>query len=301
MATPSEPIEPRGITRRGWIVVVVIGALVIAAYALVAVLYSAEGDTSSTNGPLPANERGIIATVTPVTVEPVQAQTTVDLAFVPQGDLADDAGRLTKNVRIAVSSSTGTQELKLTAGDSLSRMEVHIGMTGDEVQYPFDSHDAVFLIQADIFERDTGGAFTSVGNVPVGLQGSSGVAGWDTVYAFPPRFSDGASGSITYSRAFTTKAFAFVLLFLVISLSVLALIIGILVFTNRRKAEVALLSWTAALLFALPLLRTYMPGSPPIGAAIDIYIYLWVIVMAVIATVLSAIAWIRQNAVRRAS
>ena len=282
MALPPEPVAPRGISRRGWIAVAVIGAIFIAAYVVVAALYNAEGDTSSTNGPLPANERGIIATVTPVTVDPTQSQTTLDLAFLPQGDLADASGRLTKNVRIAVSSTTGTQELKLTAGDSLSRMEVHVGMSGDEVQYPFDVHDAIFLIQADIFERDSTGAFTSIGNVPVGLQGSSGVAGWDTVYAFPPRFSDGASGDITYSRAFTTKAFAFVLLFLVISLS-------------------ALLSWSAALLFALPLLRTYLPGSPPIGAAIDIYIYLWVIVMAVTATVLAAIAWIRQDAARRAS
>ena len=71
-------------------------------------------------------------------------------------------------------------------------------------------------------------------------------------------------------------------------------------FSNRRKAEVALLSWSAALLFALPLLRTYLPGAPPIGAAIDIYIYLWVIVIAVISAMLSVIAWVRQTAVRHA-
>ena len=56
--------------------------------------------------------------------------------------------------------------------------------------------------------------------------------------------------------------------------------------TRRRAAEVGLLSWTAALLFALPLLRTYMPNSPPIGASIDVYVYLWVMVAAVAAAVL---------------
>jgi hypothetical protein len=67
------------------------------------------------------------------------------------------------------------------------------------------------------------------------------------------------------------------------------------VITNRRRIEVALLAWTASLLFALPLLRTYLPNAPPIGAAIDIYVYLWVMVLAVIAAVLVVIAWVAQT------
>ena len=57
----------------------------------------------------------------------------------------------------------------------------------------------------------------------------------------------------------------------------------------------ALLSWAAAVLFALPLLRTYFPNSPPVGASVDIYVYLWVIVAAVIAAALVVVAWVRQN------
>ena len=59
--------------------------------------------------------------------------------------------------------------------------------------------------------------------------------------------------------------------------------------------EAALLGWSAALLFALPLLRTYLPNSPPIGAAIDVFIYLWVIVAAVLACVFLLCAWIGQS------
>jgi hypothetical protein len=78
-------------------------------------------------------------------------------------------------------------------------------------------------------------------------------------------------------------------------LAALSLFVGILVATNRRKMEVALLPWTAGLLFALPLLRSYLPNSPPIGASIDIYVYLWVIAMAVTAAVLVIFSWIRQG------
>jgi hypothetical protein len=101
--------------------------------------------------------------------------------------------------------------------------------------------------------------------------------------------------TITFSRAFSTQVFALLILCLVVVLSVLALIVGLLVQTNRRRAEATLMSWAAALLFALPLLRNYMPNAPPIGAAIDVYVYLWVIVMAVLALVLIVLAWIRQR------
>ena len=188
--------------------------------------------------------------------------------------------------------------MKLQAGDSLSRMEVQVGLDGEEVQYPLDTHTGLFVVQADSYERETGGPFVSTGDIPVGLQGTSGVAGWDTGYDLPQTLSPAAMGSITFTRAFTTKAFALVLILLVMALSALALVVSLLVYTNRRKAEVALLGWSASLIFALPLLRTYLPGSPPIGAAIDIYIYLWVIVIAVISAMLSVIAWVRQSAVR---
>jgi hypothetical protein len=55
------------------------------------------------------------------------------------------------------------------------------------------------------------------------------------------------------------------------------------------------LGWTASLLFALPLLRTYLPNSPPVGAAIDVYLYLWVIVAAVAASVIVVLAWVTQT------
>ena len=37
-----------------------------------------------------------------------------------------------------------------------------------------------------------------------------------------------------------------------------------------------------------------MPNPPPVGAAIDAYLYLWVIVAAISACVIVVIAWVRQ-------
>ena len=67
------------------------------------------------------------------------------------------------------------------------------------------------------------------------------------------------------------------------------------VFTNRRKAEVGLMAWAGGVLFALPLLRIYLPYEPPMGAAIDIHVYLWAIVAAVSAVTVIVFAWLHQN------
>jgi len=79
----------------------------------------------------------------------------------------------------------------------------------------------------------------------------------------------------------------------------LLLIVGVLVFSGRRPAEGTLLSWSAALLFALPALRNYLPNGPPFGASIDMYAYLWFMVAAGIAAVLMILGWSLQRAQER--
>ena len=131
--------------------------------------------------------------------------------------------------------------------------------------------------------------------VLVGLQAAGGVNGWDSSLTLPTALMDGPLASLEFSRAFSTQVFAVVLLAMVIVLAAFALFVSLLVLTRRRRMEAALLGWSAALLFALPLLRTYLPNSPPIGAAIDVFIYLWVIVAAVLACVFLLCAWIGQS------
>ena len=89
--------------------------------------------------------------------------------------------------------------------------------------------------------------------------------------------------------------FAVLLLSLSIAVALMSIIVGVLVSTNRRRMEATMLSWGAALLFALPLLRNYLPNAPPIGASIDIYVYLWVIAAAVAGLLMQVVAWARQQ------
>jgi hypothetical protein len=288
--------RPRPISRRGWWILAGTLIGVIALYALVIHSYDAEGGSSTVGGLGATSEPGIIVTLEPITVNALTDQATLDLSFQPQGgDLVDSSGHLLENTRITINGQSGTQEAKFLAGNTLGMFEVTVGLDGEQVNYPFDVHSGFVSISADTYSKASDGSTVTTGDLNVGMQAAGQVSGWDTTMELGEGMIQDQFATVTFNRSFSTQIFAFVLLALVVALSVFALIVAVMAFTNRRRAEVGLLSWTAALLFALPLLRNYFPYGPPVGASIDIYVYLWVIVMAVVAATLIVVAWLNQN------
>ena len=295
MTTPFIP-QPRRVSRRGWVTIAVVAAVIAVAYAFVLQNYDTEGGLQVNGGAGTSASSGILVTIEPLSLDTVKDQLSVQYTFMAQGtDLTDDKDHLKANVRLFIQTLDGVQEVKYLAGDSVGRVEGTVGVDGEIAAYPFDSYGGTVLISADTYGKDTDGSLTSTGVLPVGLQGTGGINGWDTGLQLEPGMVDGAFGSFELNRAFSTQVFALLILTMVTVLAVIALWVSLLVITNRRRVEAALLGWTASLLFALPLLRTYLPNSPPVGAAIDVYLYLWVIVAAVAASVIVVVAWISQT------
>lgn len=293
MATtnPLAP-DPRGLTTKGWITTGIAIAIVFIAYVLVAIFYNAEGGIT-VDGPGQAVGSGeLMVSVEPLSMDAVGDNATIRLVFeVQDGTLMSADGRLAKSIRATISSPDGSQEYKFPVGTLLGRAEAVIGTNGEAATYPFDRHDAALALIIDTYERASDGTLTSLGGVSFDTRATGGVNGWDVDVVLPDTVSDAAFIGLEFHRAFSTQVFAVVMIALGLILASLALFVGILVATNRRRMEVALLPWTAGLLFALPLLRTYLPNSPPIGASIDIYVYLWVMAMAISASVLVIITW----------
>jgi len=295
MTTPFIP-QPRRVSRRGWVTIAVVAAVIAVAYAFVLQNYDTEGGLQVNGGVGTSASSGILVTIEPLSLDTVKGQLSVQYTFMAQGtDLTDDKNHLKANVRLFIQTLDGVQEVKYLAGDSVGRVEGTVGVDGEIAAYPFDSYGGTVLISADTYGKGTDGSLTSTGVLPVGLQGTGGINGWDTGLQLEPGMVDGAFGSFELNRAFSTQVFALLILTMVTVLAVIALWVSLLVITNRRRVEAALLGWTASLLFALPLLRTYLPNSPPVGAAIDVYLYLWVIVAAVAASVIVVVAWISQT------
>lgn len=269
-------------------------ALIVVAYVVVAAFYNAEGGLRVTGG-ADQSVTGLDVRVEPVTVDAQVNQATVHLTFSDSdGSLSDDSGRLLTNTRVLIESGTDTQEVRFPAGSVLGQTDVVVWLDGELATYPFDDYSGELSVMADTYERNSDGSFSSVEGVYTQMAAVGGVNGWDTSIAID-NLPGSALGEVHFARAFSSQVFAVLLLGLAVLLALSVLVAGLLINTGRRRLEVALMSWAASLLFALPLLRNFMPNSPPIGAAIDIYVYLWVIVVAILGALLVVASWVNQG------
>ena len=288
--------EPRPLSARGWITLAVSLLVVFVIGAVIYANYSNEGGVRVQGANTGMDEDGIAATIQVTGLDPRTNTATVELIFEASGfSDFDENGRALSNVRITVSTPDGSQEIKVLAGNALGRTVTSFAVQGQEADYPFDEYDGWLFISADTYAKQADGSLESVKQLLVNLDARGGIDGWNTsadISEFP---SEVAMANLHYDRAFSTQLFALLLLTLMTSLALAALFVAILLISNRRAAEVALLGWTASLLFALPLLRNSMPNGPPIGANIDILLFFWVLSTAIISALLVVVSYTRQR------
>lgn len=294
MSSPEIEFRPRPLSHRTWLRLGLAGVVVAVMYVMVGYAYDAQGSLQFTTDGGGEPTPGVSVTVEPLEVNAVTNQATVRLTFKVTDPTLTDGTRLTQNLRVDLQSAAGDQEFRFPVGTVASPQSATIGLDGEIAYYPFDSHTGDLSLAADTFQKGADGTPESVAPVYVTVGADGGVSGWAAgvdVQELP----GSSSLAITFNRAFSTQIFALMLLVLAVLLAVATLVVGFLVASERRRAEIGLMSWTAALLFALPALRTFMPNSPPIGAAIDIYVYLWVMAGAITAAVVMIVSWVRQS------
>jgi hypothetical protein len=291
----TEDPHPRQLSKRGWSLLGVTALIFVVIYWLVVSFYSSEG-ASSFDGATNTNASGIDINFEPIGLSPETSNASFRVVMSSSdAGISDASGRAVDNIRVTVSGPDGSQEIRIPQGTAFGRAEVVLGVSGEPAQYPLDTYSGSYFVNADFYDRQSGGANASKGEIPINIDSSGAINGWDSSLSVSSTASPSVILGAEFGRAFSTKLFALVLLALATIVSVLALFISILVLSNRRKVESALLAWTGSLLFALPILRSYLPGAPPIGAAIDIYVFLWTVVMAFIAVFFIAISWVGQR------
>jgi hypothetical protein len=290
LASPA----PRPISRRGLVISVVVLLVFALAYVLVIRAYQVEGDLSIIDRQT-AQDVDIVVAAEPVDFDARTNDLTTRFTFdVINPSLLDEGVRLNQGVRVTINGADGTNEFRFPQGEPIGNAEVILGTSGEVYAYPFDVHEAFIALAVETFERGAGGINETTGQLASSLTIQGSVSGWE-IDADLSELEGFPLAILSLQRAFSTQAFATVLVLMAIAVVVLAFITSVLTVTNRRKFEAALLTWMGAILFALPLLRTYLPGSPPIGAAMDIYLYLWTFVIAVTSLVLMVIAWSEQR------
>lgn len=288
--------QPRAVRRRVPVRTVAIVAAAVALYGIVVAMY-ALGSRPVTDGLTQAPpDDGVVLTLQPQSVNAQGNRFAMTIDLTSEGPLENSDGLLSEPLTLAVTENDGPRVFEFPADTLTSPVSVSLMTDGYVELWPFDRYSVVTTI---VSAYGTGDDLTPI--TPY-LTAKGGVPGWDieahdemlgATISVGGTSQEVPSVVITASRSGATVVFGIVILVLMVVLPVLSLIVAILAYRGRRKVEATLTSWMAAMLFATIPLRTFLPGSPPIGSWIDYLIVLWVVVGLVLGLVIYVAAWVR--------
>ena len=262
---------------------------VVALYALNERFASIEGCTED-----PPSDAVLLA-IAPEAVDAVQDRLTTTLTVMSFGPLASNAsGLLSDPLTILVSDNDGPRSFTIAQDEIPSPQSLRLITDGFVERWPFDTHTVDFAVVSiqtvDGMESAIPTRLCGSAHVPGWTFSSEEVAGTDEVVVDGERVTQ---LRVTATRSVATVAFGIVILGLMAVLPVLGLTVAIVAYRGIRKVEATLMSWMAAMLFATIPLRTFLPGSPPIGSWVDYLVVLWVVAGLVLGLVIYVLAWLR--------
>lgn len=177
------------------------------------------------------------------------------------------------------------EEIKLAAGGHMASSTFEVDLNdGSVTHYPFDS----FVARLEVQLMD-GKASLSL---PARITVWEGVLGYN-LYTTSRAGADpnDVQLAIAISRGGAIVLFALCAYGVMLVLGFCAVVMGVLTFINVRPPETGLIGSLAAFAFALPVLRGILPGSPPLGVAADMWVFLWVEMVNVLALALVVFKW----------
>lgn len=285
-------------------VALILIAVFVVVYALVVTLYAFSGRVTAASSKEPEAEPGGVTVV--LTVESVNAaQQTASLSMRidPSNTLySGDGLSVDTDISVVVTPVRGSQAVTFAAGSAPETKDITLSTAGEIENWPFDAYRADrMLVLAYVTSGDVSRP------IPTSVWFTGYVPGWSVDVAqhgpalssTPKTLSEALDTSptilFTATRSGSTVAFAFVLLALLVAMPCLVLFVAITAFRGRRKLEPSFMGWMGAMLFATIPLRSFLPGSPPIGSWIDFTVVLWVVVGLITGLVIYVAAWARSS------
>jgi hypothetical protein len=101
---------------------------------------------------------------------------------------------------------------------------------------------------------------------------------------------------MTIARASTTKFFSLFVMTMMWGLTLGVIFLTLSVVLRGRKVELAMFSFTAALLFAFAAVRNSQPGTPPIGTYSDFISFFWAEVIIALCLIILVFTWVLRPA-----
>ena len=190
-----------------------------------------------------------------------------------------------RDLTLLITHDQTVEEIKLAAGAHMASSTFEVDLNdGSVIHYPFNS----FVARLDVQLMEGKASL----NLPARITVWEGVLGYNLHATSQP----GANPNDVRLAIAVSRGGAIVLLALcaygvMLVLGFCAVVMGVLTFINVRPPETGLIGSLAAFAFALPVLRGILPGSPPLGVAADMWVFLWAEMVNVVALALVVFKW----------
>ena len=305
------------------------------ALVLVLNIYKSEGDKRSAAvsdlGDKDPNH--IEVDVKLVSIDANKGDIVARMEFLPKGHFTkDDGSTLSRDLKLYVNSANGKQELDFPKGKRMNPMEVVVNMfDGVVTDYPFDKHSAYLEMYfepgkeapkektADAATKPTpaptpaptagedekkeegakkpDAAKPDEDEIPIGVDFQGSIPGFKIQAAKAKESTADLVGiDMAISRAATTKFFSLFVMSMMWGLTLGVIFLTLSVVLRGRKVELAMFSFTAALLFAFAAVRNAQPGTPPIGTYSDFISFFWAEVIIALCLIILVFTWVLRPA-----
>jgi Domain of unknown function (DUF4436) len=194
-----------------------------------------------------------------------------------------------RDLTLLLSHDKTVEEVKLAAADHIASSTFEIDLNdGSVAHYPLDAYRARYGVQLLDGKSSL--------RLPVRVTMWEGVLGYNLHTIDQPQADpQDVELTTTIRRSGAFALFGLCAYAAMVVLGLCALAVGILTFTDVRRAEATLIGALAAIAFALPVLRNAMPGSPPLGVEADLWVFLWTELAAVLALALLVFKWAKAG------
>lgn len=249
---------------------------------------------------------------------------------------SDEGSTLARDLKLYVNSANGKQEHDFPKGKRMNPMEVTVSMfDGVVTDYPFDKHSAFLEIyflpgkeaakeksaegapkpaepaptptpaapaaadeeKKETGEKKEGPAKADDEDVSIGVDFVGSIPGFKIDATKSKETADDYVGiDMTIARASTTKFFSFFVMAMMWGLTISVMFLTLSVVLRGRKVELAMFSFTAALLFAFATVRNAQPGTPPIGTYSDFISFFWAEVIIALCLIILVFTWVIRPA-----